>query len=147
MTLPEFDMQQSHAARKGGKPFEHLLRFAVAVQLAITTAAIVVFGTLIARMLGGRARGGVTLPETLGICGRNSVCRTQPWYFPGANEPALGKWATGLRLNGLRGRALESAEQCCGARRLSVSFLLLGVGFLSPALTVLDVVALLLPIP
>jgi uncharacterized RDD family membrane protein YckC len=103
----------------------------------IALAAIVVFGTLIARMLGGGARTAGNSAETIAFLIALVVAVLNLAVLPGLTGMTLGKWATGLRIErsdggdiGI-GRAL--LRHFVG---YPLSFLLFGLGFLFAALTV-----------
>ena len=130
---------RSRAARKSGErlraPFS--LRCGALLIDYIALAAIVVFGTLIARMLGGGARSAGNSAETIGFVIAILVAVFNLGVLPGLTSLTLGKWATGLRIErndggeiGI-GRAL--IRHFVG---YPLSFLLLGLGFLLPAFTV-----------
>ena len=130
---------RSRAAREGGQrlraPFA--LRCGALLIDYIALAAIVVFGTLIARMLGGGARSAGNSAETIGFVIAVLVAVLNLGVLPGLTGLTLGKWATGLRIERNGGEDL-------GILRAMVrhfigyplSFLLLGTGFLVAALTV-----------
>ena len=114
--------------------------FATAVALLIdyiTLVAIVVFGTLIARMLGGGARSAGNSAETIGFVIAILVALFNLGVLPGLTGLTLGKWAAGLRIErndggeiGI-GRAL--IRHFVG---YPLSFVLLGLGFVLSAFTV-----------
>jgi uncharacterized RDD family membrane protein YckC len=130
---------RSRAARKGGQrltaPFS--LRCGALLIDYITLVAIVVFGTLIARMLGGGARSAGNSAETIGFLIAIVVALLNLGVFPGLTGLTLGKWAAGLRIErndggeiGI-GRAL--IRHFVG---YPLSFVLLGLGFVLSAFTV-----------
>jgi uncharacterized RDD family membrane protein YckC len=130
---------RSRAARKSGErlraPFS--LRCGALLIDYIALVAIVVFGTLIARMLGGGARSAGNSAETIGFVIAILVTVFNLGVLPGLTGLTLGKWATGLRIErndggdiGI-GRAL--IRHFVG---YPLSFLLFGLGFLLPAFTV-----------
>jgi len=130
---------KSRAAIKGGQrlraPFS--LRCGALLIDYIALAAIVVFGTLIARMLGGGARTAGNSAETIAFLIALVVAVLNLAVLPGLTGMTLGKWATGLRIErsdggdiGI-GRAL--LRHFVG---YPLSFLLFGLGFLFAALTV-----------
>ena len=130
---------RSRTARKGGQrltaPFS--LRCGALLIDYITLVAIVVFGTLIARMLGGGARSAGNSAETIGFLIAIVVALLNLGVLPGLTGLTLGKWAAGLRIErndggeiGI-GRAL--IRHFVG---YSLSFVLLGLGFVLSAFTV-----------
>ena len=130
---------RSRAARKGGKalraPFA--LRCGALLIDYIATTAIVVFGTLIARMLGGGARSAGNSAETLGFAVAILFAVLNLGIFPGLTGLTLGKWATGLRIERTEGQGIGIGRAMLRHfLGYPVSFLLLGIGFLLPALTV-----------
>src|SRR4029079_9789218 len=130
---------RSRTARKGGQrltaPFS--LRCGALLIDYITLVAIVVFGTLIARMLGGGARSAGNSAETIGFLIALVGALLNLGVLPGLTGLTLGKWAAGLRIErndggeiGI-GRAL--IRHFVG---YPLSFLLLGLGFVLSAFTV-----------
>jgi len=130
---------RSRAARKSGQrlraPFS--LRCGALLIDYITLAAIVVSGTLIARMLGGGARSAGNSAETIGFVIAVLVAVFNMCVLPGVTGVTLGKWATGLRIErndgGEIGIGRAFIRHFVG---YPLSFVLLGLGFLLPALTV-----------
>jgi Predicted membrane protein/domain len=130
---------RSRTARKSGQrlraPFS--LRCGALLIDYIALAAIVVFGTLIARMLGGGGRSAGNSAETIGFVVAIVVAIFNLGVLPGLTGLTLGKWATGLRIErndggeiGI-GRAL--IRHFVG---YPLSFVLLGLGFFLAAFTV-----------
>jgi uncharacterized RDD family membrane protein YckC len=130
---------KSRAARKSGQrltaPFS--LRCGALLIDYITLVAIVVFGTLIARMLGGGARSAGNSAETIGFVIAILVALFNLGVLPGLTGLTLGKWAAGLRIErndggeiGI-GRAL--IRHFVG---YPLSFVLFGLGFVLSAFTV-----------
>jgi uncharacterized RDD family membrane protein YckC len=130
---------RSRAARHGGErlraPFP--LRCGALLIDYIALVSIVVFGTLVARMLGGGARSAGTSAETLAILLAVVMALLNLVLIPGLTGRTLGKWATGLRIErndggpvGI-GRAL--LRHFIG---YPLSFALLGLGFLIAAVSV-----------
>jgi uncharacterized RDD family membrane protein YckC len=103
----------------------------------IILASIVVFGTLIARMLGGGARAAGSSAETIGILTALVIAVLDLGILPGLTGRTLGKWATGLRIE-----RVDGTNPGIGRALLRhfvgypLSFLLLGLGFLIAAVTV-----------
>jgi uncharacterized RDD family membrane protein YckC len=130
---------RSRAAREGGKrlqaPFS--LRCGALLIDYIALAAIVVFGTLIARMLGGGARSAGNSAQTIGIVTAIFITILNLGVLPGLTGLTLGKWATGLRIE------MNNGNEITIPRALlrhfvgyPLSFVLLGIGFLMAAVTV-----------
>ena len=130
---------RSRAAREGGKrlqaPFS--LRCGALLIDYIALAAIVVFGTLIARMLGGGARSAGNSAQTIGIVTAIFITILNLGILPGLTGMTLGKWATGLRIE------MNNGNEITIPRALlrhfvgyPLSFVFLGIGFLMAAVTV-----------
>jgi uncharacterized RDD family membrane protein YckC len=123
---------RSRTARQGGKrlraPFS--LRCGALLIDYIVLASIVVFGTLVARMLGGGARTAGTSAETLGVVAAVVVAILNLGVLAGLTGLTLGKWATGLRIE-----RNDGAEMGIGRALLRhfvgypISFAVLGLGF------------------
>jgi len=103
----------------------------------IALSAIIVFGTLIARMLGGGARTAGNSAETLAFVVAIFAAVLDLGVLPGLTGLTLGKWATGLRIE------RNDGEEIGILRALlrhfvgyPLSFLLFGLGFLIAAVTV-----------
>src|SRR6476646_6945056 len=96
---------RSRTARKGGQrlraPFS--LRCGALLIDYIVLVAIVVFGTLIARMLGSGARSAGSSAETIGLVVAVVVAVIDLGLLPGLTGLTIGKWATGLRIERLDG--------------------------------------------
>jgi len=130
---------RSRAATEGGRrlraPFS-LRCGALLIDYVILTS-IVVFGTLIARMLGGGARSAGSSAETVGILTAVVVAILDLGILAGLTGRTLGKWATGLRIERMDGSApgigWAFLRHFVG---YPLSFLLLGLGFLIATLTV-----------
>ena len=130
---------RSRAARHGGKrltaPFP--LRCGALLIDYISLVSIVVFGTLIARMLGGGARSAGTSAETAAIVIVVFMALMNLIVLPALTGLTLGKWATGLRIERVDGAPLGFGR---AALRHFVgyplSFALLGLGFLIAAVSV-----------
>jgi len=130
---------RSRAARKGGErlraPFS--LRCGALLIDYIALAAIVVFGTLIARMLGGGARSAGNSAETIAFLIALAVALLNLGVLPGLTGITLGKWATGLRIERNDGAPVGIGR---AALRHFVgyplSFALLGLGFFIAAVSV-----------
>lgn len=130
---------RSRTARAGGKrlraPFS--LRCGALLIDYIVLAAIVVFGTLIARMLGGGARSAGNSAETIGLVVALLAALLNLGVFPGLTGLTLGKWATGLRIERNDGADIGIARALI--RHFigyPLSFLLLGLGFLMTTISV-----------
>jgi len=130
---------RSRAAREGGNrlraPFS--LRCGALLIDYITLAAIVVLGTLIARMLGGGARSAGNSAETLGFLIALAIAVLNLGVLPGLTGLTVGKWATGLRIERNDGNEIGIGRALL--RHFigyPLSFLLFGLGFLLAALTV-----------
>src|SRR5262245_31240441 len=130
---------RSRAAREGGKrlraPFS--LRCGALLIDYIALAAIVVFGTLIARMLGGGARSAGNSAETIAFVIVLVVAILNLGVRPGLTGLTLGKWATGLRIERSEGDDIGIGRALL--RHFigyPLSFLLFGLGFLLVAVTV-----------
>ena len=130
---------RSRAARAGGQrlraPFS--LRCGAILIDYIALVAVVVFGTLIARMLGGGARSAGNSAETLGFIIAILLAILNLGILPGLTGFTLGKWSTGLRLERLDGSAIGLPRAML--RHFvgyPLSFLLFGLGFLIAAFTV-----------
>ena len=136
LTRPQI---RSRAAREGGNllqaPFA--LRCGALLIDYIALAAIVVFGTLIARMLGGGARTAGNSAETLAFLIALLFAFLNLGVLPGLTGVTLGKWATGLRIE-----RNDGAQIGIGRAILRhfvgypLSFLLFGLGFLVATFTV-----------
>ncbi len=103
----------------------------------IVLVSIVVFSTLIARMLGGGARSAGNSAETAGIFVAIVVALLNLGVLAGFTGRTLGKWATGLRIERADGTKLGIGRALL--RHFvgyPLSFIILGLGFLVAALTV-----------
>jgi len=130
---------RSRAAIHGGRrlraPFP--LRCGALLIDYIALVSIVVFGTLIARMLCGGARAAGSSAEFAGVLLAIALAILNLVIIPGFTGLTLGKWATGLRIerkdggNPGIGRAL--LRHFIG---YPLSFVLLGLGFLIAAVSV-----------
>ena len=130
---------RSRAAREGGRrlraPFS--LRCGALLIDYIILASIIVFGTLIARMLGGGARSAGSSAETIGLLLAVVVAVLDLGVLAGLTGLTLGKWATGLRIE-----RLDGSQVGIGRAFLRhfvgypLSFLILGIGFLMATVTV-----------
>jgi uncharacterized RDD family membrane protein YckC len=130
---------RTRTAREGGHrlraPFS--LRCGALLIDYIVLVAIVVLGTLIARMLGGGARSAGSSAETIGFVLAVVVAVIDLGLLPGLTGLTIGKWATGLRIERVDGSPV-------GVGRAFVrhfvgyplSFLILGIGFLMATVTV-----------
>lgn len=130
---------RSRAAIKGGErlraPFS--LRCGALLIDYIVLAAIVVFGTLIARMLGGGARSAGNSAETIAFLVALAFALLNLGVLPGLTGLTLGKWATGLRIERNHGDEIGIGRAVI--RHFvgyPLSFLLFGIGFLLVAVTV-----------
>jgi len=103
----------------------------------IALVSIVVFSTLISRMLGGGARSAGSSAETVGIFVAIVVTILNLGVLAGLTGMTLGKWATGLRIE--KGDGSDLSIGRAFLRHFvgyPLSFLILGIGFLMAALTV-----------
>jgi uncharacterized RDD family membrane protein YckC len=130
---------RSRAALEGGRqlrvPFS--LRCGALLIDYVILASIVVFGTLIARMLGGGARAAGSSAETIGVAAAFVVAVLDLAIFPGLTGLTLGKWSTGLRIKRTDGSNLGIGRAVL--RHFvgyPLSFLFLGLGFLIATVTV-----------
>lgn len=129
----------NRAARTGGRrvdaPFS--LRCGALLIDYIVLACVIVFATLISRMLGGAARSGGSSAETFGTVATVVLAILDLGILPGLTGMTVGKWATGLRIErkdgGDIGLGRAFVRHFIG---YPLSFLLLGLGFLMAALTV-----------
>jgi uncharacterized RDD family membrane protein YckC len=130
---------RSRAARQAGKrlPAPFYLRCGALLLDYIALASIIVFASLIARMLGGGARAAGNSAETVGIVAAIVFALLNLAVLPGLTGLTLGKWATGLRIEkkdgGDVGILRSLVRHFIG---YPLSFLLLGLGFLMVTLTV-----------
>lgn len=103
----------------------------------IVLIALVVLGTLFARMLGGGARSAGNSAETAAIALAIVVALLNLGVMPGLTGFTLGKWATGLRI-----QRVGSGNPGIGRAMLRhfvgypLSLITLGIGFLLAAVTV-----------
>jgi uncharacterized RDD family membrane protein YckC len=130
---------KSRAARSGGKrlPAPFYLRCGAILLDYIALASIVVFASLIARMLGGGARTAGNSAETVGLLAALTFALLNLIVLPGFSGLTLGKWATGLRIERKDGGEIGILR--AAVRHLigyPLSFLILGIGFLIVTLTV-----------
>lgn len=130
---------RTRTAREGGHrlraPFS--LRCGALLIDYIVLVAIVVLGTLIARMLGGGARSAGSSAETIGFVLAVVVAVIDLALIPGLTGLTIGKWATGLRIERLDGAPVGIARAFI--RHFvgyPLSFLILGIGFLMATVTV-----------
>lgn len=102
----------------------------------VILAAIIAFSTLISRLLGGGARAAGSSSETVGIFLAVLAAVLNLGVLPGLTGLTIGKWAAGLRIY----RA-DGSDVGIGRAFLRhfvgypVSFLILGLGFLTAAFT------------
>lgn len=103
----------------------------------IVLTSIVVFGTLIARMLGGGARSAGSSAEAIGVLVAAATAVLNLGILAGLTGATLGKWAAGLRIERNDGGDLGIGRALL--RHFvgyPISFLLLGLGFLMAVLSV-----------
>jgi uncharacterized RDD family membrane protein YckC len=129
----------SRAATEGGRRLRAAFSLRCGALLIdyIVLAAIVVFGTLIARMLGGGARSAGNSAETIGFLLAFIVAVLDLAILPGLTGLTLGKWATGLRIERVDGSRVGIGRAFL--RHFvgyPLSFLILGIGFLMTTVTV-----------
>jgi uncharacterized RDD family membrane protein YckC len=130
---------KSRAARRGGKrlPAPFYLRCGAFLLDYVALASIIVFASLIARLLGGGARTAGNSAETMGLLAAVTFVVLNLIVLPGFTGLTLGKWATGLRIEKNDGGDISILR--AAVRHLvgyPVSLLLFGIGFLMVALTV-----------
>ena len=130
---------KSRAARHAGKrlPAPFYLRCGALLLDYIALASIVVFASLIARVLGGGARTAGNSAETMGVLAAVTFALVNLVILPGFTGLTLGKWATGLRIERNEGGDIGIFR--AAVRHLfgyPFSLVLLGFGFLMVALTV-----------
>jgi uncharacterized RDD family membrane protein YckC len=130
---------KSRAARRGGKrlPAPFYLRCGAFLLDYIALASIVVFASLIARVLGGGARTAGNSAETMGLLAAVIFVLVNLVVLPGFTGLTLGKWATGLRIE--RNEGSDIGILRAAVRHLfgyPLSLVLLGFGFFMVALTV-----------
>jgi uncharacterized RDD family membrane protein YckC len=135
LTRPQI---RSRAARERGKRLQapFALRCGALLIDYIVLAAIVVFGTLIARMLGGGARTAGNSAETLAFLIAFLLAFLNLGVLPGMTGATLGKWATGLRIERNDGAQIGIGRAI--VRHFvgyPLSFLFFGLGFLLATLT------------
>ena len=130
---------RSRAARHGGKrlsaPFP--LRCGALLIDYIVLISIVVFGTLVARVLGGGARVAGNSAETAAIMLAVVMTLLNLVVIPALTGLTLGKWATGLRIERVDGGPLGFGRALL--RHFvgyPLSFALLGLGFVIAAVSV-----------
>lgn len=102
----------------------------------IVLVGIVVFSTLMARMLSGGAHTAASSAETIGVVIAIAVAVLNQGVLAGFTGRTLGKWATGLRVQRKNGAELEMRRAFL--RHFvgyPLSFLTLGFGFLMAALS------------
>ena len=87
-------------------------------------------------MLGGGARAAGSSAETAGIVLAVFVALMNLGVLPGLTGLTLGKWATGLRIERSDGGKWNRSRIVTSLHWLSLSFALLGIGFLIAAVTV-----------
>jgi len=124
---------RSRAARKGGHslPAPFSLRCGALLIDYILLTAIVVFGTLVARILGGGARTAGNSAETAGVLFAIAAAIINLGMLPGLFGVTVGKWATGLRIE-----KVDGGEPGVGRAFLRhfvgypLSFIILGLGFI-----------------
>ncbi len=129
---------RSRTARREAKRLQgpFALRCGALLVDYIVLAAIVVLGTLIARMLGGGARSAGNSAETMGVLAAAGAAFLNLGVAAGLTGQTLGKWATGLRIERIDGEELGIGRAL--VRHFvgyPLSFLILGLGFLIAALT------------
>jgi len=129
---------KSRAARHGGKrlPAPFYLRCGAFLLDYVALASIIVFASLVARLLGGGARTAGNSAETMGLLAAVTFVVLNLIVLPGFTGLTLGKWATGLRIEKNDGGKISILR--VALRHLvgyPLSLLLLGIGFLMVALT------------
>ena len=102
----------------------------------IIFAAIIAFGTLVSRLLGGGARAAGSSSETIGIFLAVVGAIFNLGVLPGLTGLTIGKWATGLHI-----RRADGSDIGIGRAFVRhfvgypISFLILGLGFLISTFT------------
>ena len=97
----------------------------------IVVASIIVFSTLIARLLGGGARLAGGTAETVGWLIAIGVTLLNFVVLTGLRGQTLGKWATGLRIVRMDGEPVTFVSSLLRhVVGYPVSLLTLGLGFL-----------------
>jgi uncharacterized RDD family membrane protein YckC len=97
----------------------------------IVVASIIVFSTLIGRLLGGGARLAGGTAETVGWLVAIGVTLLNFVVLTGLRGQTLGKWATGLRIVRLDGKPMTFVSSLLRhVIGYLVSFITLGLGFL-----------------
>jgi len=129
---------KSRAARRGGKrlPAPFYLRCGAFLLDYVALASIIVFASLVARLLGGGARTAGNSAETMGLLAAVTFVVLNLIVLPGFTGMTLGKWATGLRIEKNDGDEIGILR--AAFRHLfgyPLSLLLFGIGFLMVALT------------
>lgn len=103
----------------------------------IIVMSIIVFGTLIARMLGGGARSAGNSAEAIGVVIAVVTAVLNLGVLAGLTGATLGKWAAGLRIErndgGPVGIPRALVRHFVG---YPLSFLILGLGFVMAVVTV-----------
>ena len=142
MTAVEETALPPQARRRTAREGGHRLRAPFSLRCGallidyIVLVGIVVFGTLIARMLGGGARSAGSSAETIGFGLAFTVAVLDLAILPGLTGLTIGKWATGLRIE-----RLDGSQVGIGRAFLRhfvgypLSFLILGLGFLMATVT------------
>jgi uncharacterized RDD family membrane protein YckC len=103
----------------------------------ILLTSIIVFATLIARMLGGGARSAGSSAEAIGIMVAAGSAVLNLGILAGLTGATLGKWAAGLRIERTNGDPLGIGRALL--RHFvgyPISLLFFGLGFLMAALSV-----------
>lgn len=137
--LPRSQARNRAAARDGGErlraPFS--LRCGALLIDYIALISLVVLGTLVARILGGGGRTAGSSAETAGLFLTGLMALLNLAIIPGLTGLTLGKWAAGLRIErnggGNPGIGRAFLRHFIG---YPLSFALLGIGFLTAALSV-----------
>ena len=103
----------------------------------IVVMSIIVFGTLIARMLGGGARAAGNSAEAIGVVVAVLTAVLNLGVLAGLTGATLGKWAAGLRIERSDGGPLGIPRALL--RHFigyPLSFLVLGLGFVLAVVSV-----------
>ena len=103
----------------------------------IVVMSIIVFGTLIARMLGGGARSAGNSAEAIGVIVAVLTAVLNLGVLAGLTGATLGKWAAGLRIERNDGGPLGIPRALL--RHFigyPLSFLVLGLGFVLAVVSV-----------
>ncbi len=128
---------QHRIVREQGEQAPFSLRCGALLIDYIVITSIIVFATLIARMLGGGARSAGSSAEAIGVLVAVATAVLNLGILAGLTGATLGKWAAGLRIQRTNGDNLGIPRALL--RHFigyPISLLFLGLGFLMTVLTV-----------